>query len=121
MSGRSSLSTLMEMKESFRIAGDAFGLKTLVDHDVAPMACAVADAEKDRLILLTGAGEGLFTPRIPVHRISGVLDKIEAGFGLEPVAHIISPSDSLRMEEVIRWLRITVNAAAQIVSPRLYL
>src|SRR5262249_54405640 len=53
-------------------------LEALVLHDVAPVARRVADAEEDRLILRLGRRERLVPPRVPVHRIAGMLAEVEA-------------------------------------------
>ena len=53
--------------------GDLGVLKALPGHHMAPVAGAVADAEKDRLVLLLGFLKGLPPPGVPVHRLLGVL------------------------------------------------
>ena len=48
-------------------------LERLVLHDVAPVAGGVPDGEEDRLVLVPRLGERLLAPRVPVHRVVGVL------------------------------------------------
>ena len=48
-------------------------LERLVRHDVTPVAGRVAHGEKDRSVFFTRARECLFSPRIPVHGLVGVL------------------------------------------------
>ena len=62
--------------------GDLRIFKAFVGHYVTPVACAVADAEKDWFVLCFGLGKGFLTPWIPVHRIVGVLEQIRAGLML---------------------------------------
>ncbi len=60
-------------------------LERLVLHHVAPVARAVADREQDRLVLGARAGQGVLPPRVPVHRVVGVLEEIRARLAREPV------------------------------------
>ncbi len=45
-------------------------------HHMAPVTGGVADGEKNGLVLGLGLGESLLAPRVPVHRIKGVLEKV---------------------------------------------
>src|SRR5438105_3551956 len=54
-------------------------------HDMAPVARAIADREKDELAFLPGFREGLTTPGMPVHGIVGMHEEIGARFAGEPV------------------------------------
>ena len=58
--------------------GGLLVLERLVLHHVAPVAGGVADREEDRLVLLPGARERLLAPRVPVHRVAGVLEQVRA-------------------------------------------
>ena len=62
-------------------------LEALARHDVAPMARGVADREQDRLVLGAGARERFLAPRIPVHRVGGVLLQVRRSFADEAVRH----------------------------------
>jgi len=53
--------------------GDRLILKRLLLHHMAPVAGGVANAEEDGLILLLRPVQGLFSPRIPIHRVVGML------------------------------------------------
>src|SRR5690606_899792 len=44
-----------------------------------------ADAEQDGLVLPPGALEGLLAPRVPIHRVVGMLAQVWAGFVDQPV------------------------------------
>ena len=89
-SGRSSRSTLMFTKRSFMTRGRLVVLERLVLHDVAPVAGGVPDREEDRLVLVPRLGERLFAPRVPVHRVVGVLQEVGTGFLGEAVhAHTL--------------------------------
>ena len=55
---------------------DLFVFKRFVRHHVAPVACRIADREKDRLLLRARFFESLFAPRIPLHRVVHVLQKV---------------------------------------------
>ena len=59
----------------------------LVCHDVAPMAGGIADGQKNRLILATRFVESRISPRIPVHRVVGMLQKIGALFLSKAIGH----------------------------------
>ena len=52
--------------------------KSLVLHDVAPMAGAVADADDDQFVLCSGLFPNGFRPRFPVHGVVGVLAEVGA-------------------------------------------
>ena len=60
--------------------GDFFVPERFPLHDMAPMACGVADRQKNRFFLLSGFGKRFVPPRIPVHRVSRVLQQIGAFF-----------------------------------------
>jgi len=53
--------------------GERFAL-----HHVAPVAGRVADREEDGPLLVSRPGERLFPPRMPVHRVVGVLEEVGA-------------------------------------------
>ncbi len=55
---------------------DGIVLKRFVLHHMAPVARGVADGKKNRLVFGARLLEGLRPPRIPVHRIGGVLEQI---------------------------------------------
>ena len=55
------------------LVGEGFPL-----HDVAPVARRIADGEEDRLVLPGSVPERLLTPRVPVHRIFGMLEEVRA-------------------------------------------
>ena len=59
--------------------------KALALHDVAPVARAIADRQKDRLVLGLGLRQRLGPPRIPVHRVVGVQEQVGARFLGQPV------------------------------------
>lgn len=54
-------------------------------HDVAPMTGKVADGEKDRFVLLAVFFEAFVAPRIPIHWIVGMQEKIRTLRTNEPV------------------------------------
>ncbi len=83
-------------------AGDAGILEALVGHHVAPVTGAVADREKDRAVALPGRPQRLFTPRVPIDRVAGVLAEVGAGLRREAVGHA-GGSAQLRR----RWARPT--------------
>ena len=68
-------------------------LEGLVGHDVAPVAGRVPDGDQHRPVLLTGPGEGLVPPRVPVDRVVGVLAQVRAGLGSEAVGHAAHRTD----------------------------
>ena len=69
-------------------------LKTFMSHHMAPVTSTVSDAQKYRFILLLRFFKSLFSPGIPVYRITGMLQKIRAGFILQTITHTLStPSD----------------------------
>src|SRR5918993_2361291 len=61
-------------------------LEGLVGHDVAPVACGIADGEKDWDVAGGGLGKGLVAPRPPVHRIVRMLQQIGTGGGGQAIA-----------------------------------
>ena len=62
-------------------------LEALPGHDVAPMAGAVPDAEKDGFVLNFGLLQSFPSPGVPVHWIVRVLQEIGAGLAPQMVAH----------------------------------
>ena len=74
-------------EQSVHDLGDALVLEALPLHDVAPVAGGVADAQQDRAVLRACALQGLRPPRVPVHRIVGVLEKVGTGFMDKTVGH----------------------------------
>ena len=69
---------------------DVLVLEGLALHHVAPVARRVADAQHHRPVLLLGASKGLVAPRIPVHRIVGVLEQVGARLLGQSVRHDIA-------------------------------
>ena len=59
--------------------------KTLVSHDMAPVAGGIADGQKNWLVAVLGLLKRLFTPPHPVYWIILVLKEIGAGFQAETV------------------------------------
>ncbi len=59
--------------------------EALALHDVAPVARAIADRQKDRLVLGLGLGERLGPPGIPVDRVVGVEEQVRARLLGQPV------------------------------------
>ena len=54
-------------------------------HHMAPVAGCVANRQKHRLVLRSGAGEGFVAPREPVHRVVCVLQQIGGILTDQPV------------------------------------
>jgi hypothetical protein len=48
----------------------------LVRHDVAPVASRVTDGKKDWFVFLASPRKSVFTPRMPINRVIGVLEQI---------------------------------------------
>ena len=79
-----------------------FVLERLALHHVAPMACRIADREEDGLVLGARPRERLVAPRVPIHRIVGVLAQVgtllvDEAVGLAPgglVAVLVAHCDS---------------------------
>ena len=80
-------------------------LEGLVRHDVAPVACRVADGDEYRHISAPGFLEGLLPPLPPVNGIVGVLLEIgRRGVG-EAVGHrrsLLLPASDLRNTPPLR-------------------
>jgi hypothetical protein len=58
--------------------GDRRVLERLALHHVTPVAGRVPDREQERLVLRAGARERVLAPRVPVHRVVGVLEQVWA-------------------------------------------
>jgi hypothetical protein len=63
-----------------RVVFEAFAF-----HDVAPVAGAVSDGQKNRPILPPGTLQRFIAPGIPIHRIVRVLEEIRRCFGLKTI------------------------------------
>ena len=61
-------------------------LERLVGHDVAPVAGGVANRKEDRTVLRPRPIESFRPPRVPVHRVVRVLQKVGAGLGGKAVS-----------------------------------
>ena len=48
-------------------------LEALVRHDMAPVACRIADREQDRLVLAPRPLQRLWAPWVPIHGVGGML------------------------------------------------
>ena len=57
-----------------------FSFEGLALHHVTPVAGGITDRQEDGLVLLFRLLQRVFAPRIPVHRVMRVLEKIWAGF-----------------------------------------
>jgi hypothetical protein len=55
---------------------DFFILKRFLLHHMAPMASGVANGKKYQLVLVASFDKGLISPRVPVHRVGGVLKEV---------------------------------------------
>src|SRR3990172_10645374 len=82
-------------------------------HDVTPVAGGIADGEEYRLFLSFGPLECFRAPRIPVHRIIGMLQQIRTFLLGEPVltvaesfSHTISLSQTGLLCTSLSW-RVT--------------
>src|SRR5690348_15894776 len=64
---------------------DRFILKALALHHMAPVACAVANGEKDRLLFGFGFLERFLAPGEPINGIMGVLLEIGRSFERQTV------------------------------------
>ena len=69
-------------------------LEGLALHDVAPVARAVADREKDGFVFLTRPLQRLLAPGVPVHGVVLVLEQIRARLIRQPVSHSLSPPET---------------------------
>ncbi len=65
--------------------GDFLIFERLALHDVAPVAGGVSDGKKDGFVFARRFGEGLVAPRVPIHGIVRVLQKIGALFLSETI------------------------------------
>ena len=72
-------------KRAIHQGGDGLVLERLPLHHMAPVAGRVADAEEDRRVLRLGPGQRLFSPRVPVHGVVSMLEKIRAGLADQAV------------------------------------
>ena len=59
-------------------------------HDMAPVTSRVPDAQEDGLVLAGGFLKRLFSPRIPIHRVVGVLEQVGTGLLCQPVRQVRS-------------------------------
>ena len=105
--------------------GDFFVLKTLMFHDVTPMARRVADAEEDRSVELLGTIQRLRSPRIPIDGVVGVLFEIRTGFVGEVVGEQSGVAHGCWLVEGLaathrgaRRLRHNFNGGRIVVSAR---
>jgi hypothetical protein len=78
----------LDADEAFvHLAGDPGVLEALPLHHMAPVAGGVADGDEQGLVLGAGPGQGLLPPRVPVHGIVLVLEKVGGGLGSQAVGH----------------------------------
>ena len=68
---------------------------------MAPVAGGVTDTQKNGLILGSRSFHGFWTPGIPVNWIMGMLEKIGAGFGNQPVGEFVSAQNDTPNEIIL--------------------
>ena len=116
-SGRSSRSTLMLTKSVVHQRGDLSVLEQLVSHHVAPVACAVPDRQQHGPVVAARALECRVSPRVPVHRVSGVLQQVWTGLGGEAIGHAATLAEALspasQAERRRGTSRVMPNSAAR--------
>jgi hypothetical protein len=81
--------------------GDVRVHEALSLHDVAPVARAVPDREKDGLVFGLGLGERLRAPRIPGDRVVRMKKQIRACLPCQPIRGWL-----LRRRRIIRALAV---------------
>ena len=69
-------------------------LERLVCHDMTPVTGGVPDAQQDGTVAASRIGESLLAPRVPVHRIPGMLAQVRGALGLQSVLHAIDTCKS---------------------------
>src|SRR5260370_23743303 len=89
---------------------------------MAPEAGTVADRHEEQFSFILGLGEGLRSPRIPVHGIMGMLEKIGAAFVSQPVARtcfggqrpagLIPAVRTAGIKPAARWGRLATRNAS---------
>ena len=70
------------------VLGNLFILEHLAFHDVAPIATAVTDREKNHFAFLLGLLERLRPPGIPVNRVVTVHQQIRTGFARQSIGEL---------------------------------
>ena len=65
-----------------------FILEGFALHHMAPVAGAVANGDQQRPLLRPRAGQRLFAPGVPVHRVVHMLAQIGAALSSQPVRHL---------------------------------
>ena len=78
-------------KQFVHARGDGFVFKTLALHDMTPVARRVANRQQNRLVLVARLLQRDIAPRLPVHRVVRVLQKIRAGLVAKRVGHRLRP------------------------------
>ena len=105
-----------------------FILETFMRHHVAPVAGGIADGEQDRLALLLRQRKRLCIPRMPVHRVAGVLQQVRAGFLRQRVGHEIALFSLVRsaqqrlefLQYILHQLRLRLLRGMQIIGLELF-
>ena len=75
--------------------GNVFVLKGLVRHNVAPVARRIANAQQNRFVFSLGFGKSLCAPRVPVHRVVGMLEQVGARLRRQTVSEFFRHADLL--------------------------
>ncbi len=63
-------------KQAVHHLGHCLVLKALALHDVTPVAGAIADADEQQSVRVAGQLQSLIAPRVPLHRVVGMLQQI---------------------------------------------
>ena len=71
---------------------------------MAPVAGGIADRKKNRLVLARRRFKRFIAPRIPIHRVVGVLQKIGTLFVRETVRHDENHDCSAGQRDVISYM-----------------
>ena len=75
----------METKCWFMKAAISSFSKDFALHNMAPVACRVADTEQDRFVLLLRLLQGFFAPWVPIYGVVGMLQEVRACLVDEPI------------------------------------
>jgi hypothetical protein len=80
-------------EQAIHLRGDGAVFEGLMGHDMAPVACRVAYRQENGLVLAACPRQCFRTPRVPVHRVVGVLQKVGTGGVAQAVHGVMSDSE----------------------------
>ena len=101
------------------VGGNLLVFKALSLHHMTPITRGVADADEDRLVLASRGFKRLRSPRIPVHRVMGMLQQVGAGFVDQAIRMLVLAAGGIDEKRHVPGNRLEAGRFVSALSSRL--